>query len=245
VPSHTLSGDASAAKSSWFPSGVARLSSITDSQAERIRGIAERLDSHRKRQMTQRETLTITDVYNLLDKLRSGESISEKEKLVHEKALVFLLKHIHDELDAAVFDAYGWPPDLADDEILRRLVELNQVRADEKKCGIIRWLRPEYQNPDGLHAVSATQTELPIDGEAPGSPATKAEKRPWPRTLPEQAQAVRAVLAEHPAGLTPDRLARLFLRANTKLVSDLLQTFLSPGVGSWSWKPAVVRPMGL
>ena len=31
----------------------------------------------------------------------------------------------HAELDAAVADAYGWPPNLADDEILRRLVRLN------------------------------------------------------------------------------------------------------------------------
>jgi hypothetical protein len=35
------------------------------------------------------------------------------------------LQTAHAELDAAVADAYGWPPDLADDEILRRLVRLN------------------------------------------------------------------------------------------------------------------------
>lgn len=35
------------------------------------------------------------------------------------------LQTVHAELDAAVADAYGWPPDLADDEILRRLVRLN------------------------------------------------------------------------------------------------------------------------
>ena len=35
------------------------------------------------------------------------------------------LQTAHAELDAAVADAYGWPADLADDEILRRLVRLN------------------------------------------------------------------------------------------------------------------------
>jgi len=35
------------------------------------------------------------------------------------------LRTAHAELDAAVADAYGWPPDLADDELLRRLVRLN------------------------------------------------------------------------------------------------------------------------
>ena len=31
----------------------------------------------------------------------------------------------HEKLDAAVFAAYGWPADLADDEILGRLLESN------------------------------------------------------------------------------------------------------------------------
>ena len=35
------------------------------------------------------------------------------------------LRTAHAELDAAAADAYGWPTDLADDEILRRLVRLN------------------------------------------------------------------------------------------------------------------------
>ena len=35
------------------------------------------------------------------------------------------LQTAHAELDATVAAAYGWPPDLADDEILRRLVRLN------------------------------------------------------------------------------------------------------------------------
>jgi type II restriction/modification system DNA methylase subunit YeeA len=35
----------------------------------------------------------------------------------------------HQALDAAVADAYGWPADLADDEILERLFVLNQARA--------------------------------------------------------------------------------------------------------------------
>jgi hypothetical protein len=70
---------------------------------------------------------------------------------------------------------------------------------------------------------------LPIEGDQAESPAPKSEKRPWPKALPEQAQAVRAALAEHPAGLTAEQLARLFLRANTRLVADLLSTLVSLG----------------
>ena len=35
----------------------------------------------------------------------------------------------HKALDAAVFAAYGWPPDLSDEEILARLLALNLERA--------------------------------------------------------------------------------------------------------------------
>ena len=35
----------------------------------------------------------------------------------------------HRKLDAAVFAAYGWPPDLGDEAILERLLALNLERA--------------------------------------------------------------------------------------------------------------------
>ena len=35
----------------------------------------------------------------------------------------------HRKLDEAVLDAYGWPHDLSDDEILARLLALNLERA--------------------------------------------------------------------------------------------------------------------
>jgi hypothetical protein len=44
-----------------------------------------------------------------------------------------------------VAQAYGWPEDLSDADILERLVALNHARAAEEATGHIRWLRPEYQ----------------------------------------------------------------------------------------------------
>jgi len=38
---------------------------------------------------------------------------------------------------------------LPDEETLRRLVALNAKRAEEEKRGLIRWLRPAFQNPKG------------------------------------------------------------------------------------------------
>jgi hypothetical protein len=102
--------------------------------------------------------------------------------------------------------------------------------ADEEKGGLVRWLRPEFQNPGGAQTASTTQTALPIDEQGPEAPAAApAARRPWPRTLPEQAQAVRAALAENPAGLTSDQMARVFLRARTQTVKELLETLVSLG----------------
>ena len=36
---------------------------------------------------------------------------------------------IHKKLATAVFAAYGWPPDLSDDDLLARLLALNVFRA--------------------------------------------------------------------------------------------------------------------
>src|SRR5690606_34934825 len=99
--------------------------------------------------------------YNVLEKLKSVEAASSrfsdkgkqqdaastdsqltpKEKIIHEHGLVSILKQLHDDLDAAVADAYGWPDlsgsngsaDLTDEEILTRLVALNHERTEEEK----------------------------------------------------------------------------------------------------------------
>ena len=109
--------------------------------------IRDQLDAHRKRQQAAHLGLTMTGMYNVLEKLRAGEPLNAKEQTIHEQGLVSVLKQLHDELDAAVFDAYGWPVTLTDEEILERLVALNAERAAEEQRGLIRWLRPEFQNP--------------------------------------------------------------------------------------------------
>lgn len=39
------------------------------------------------------------------------------------------LRLAHERLDRVVLDAYGWPPDLADEQVLERLLALNGARA--------------------------------------------------------------------------------------------------------------------
>src|SRR5690606_10840931 len=147
----------------------------TEEQQDRIRTIAESLDAHRARQLDQHEKLTMIGMYNVLQKLRSGEPLTAAEKKIHEQGLVAVLRDLHDDLDAAVAEAYGWPVDLTDEQILERVVALNKQRAAEEERGIIRYLRPEYQNPD-----AGAQTALEIETEVPVATDGITEKRPWP-----------------------------------------------------------------
>ena len=206
----------------------------TDAQQDRIRRIAEELDAHRKRQQAQHPKLTLTDMYNVLEKLRSGEALTAKERQVHEQGLVSVLKQLHDELDLAVFDAYGWPLTLTDEEILERLVSLNAERAAEEAQGIIRWLRPDYQSPSGLRVTSyelpATQPALLHEtGDEDTRYVTTPTRLPWPARMAEQAQAIRTVLAALDEPATAEQVAARFVDAPVDRVAELLETLVGLG----------------
>jgi len=162
----------------------------TEPQKDRIRDLAERLDVHRK--AAQGRGATITGMYNLLTKLRTGETFTPSEREQHEVAQTEILRQLHDEIDAAVADAYGWPVDLSDQDILANLVALNKERAAEEARGLVRWLRPEYQAPQ-----AAQPTAAPIfDLEPEMALAAKVAVEPvaWPRDLKAQLGALRGVM---------------------------------------------------
>ncbi|MCP5141075.1 MAG: class I SAM-dependent DNA methyltransferase [Gammaproteobacteria bacterium] len=328
-------------------------------QAERIRDLAEQLDAHRKARQAAHPGLTLTAMYNVLDKLRASDGLhlspvdtaadgtppplTDKERTVYEQGLIAILKQLHDELDAAVFAAYGWsdlcrayhptapdghaalcpsyearnlPPvgwakdqrdvpissdgqhpgaratddapdghaalcpsyeagDLptvgwakdqrdvpissdgqhpgasatgnapdghaalcpsyeggdigehiraVDEAVLQRLVDLNAERAAEEARGLVRWLRPDYQNPQGDTAAEQTEAEL-----APTETVAATAKAAWPKDLPAQIQAVRAALQQSPAAVTPVGIARQFKAAPAKKVAELLDTLVALG----------------
>ena len=59
------------------------------------------------------------------------------------------LKQIHDDLDAAVAYAYGWPTDLTDEQILQKLepgIE-SGARAGEEKTRSARRIRGHRNGP--------------------------------------------------------------------------------------------------
>ncbi len=206
----------------------------TGALAERIRSLADQIDAHRKTQLAAHPDATLTATYNVLEKLRSGETLSAKEKVIHEHGLVAVLKSLHDELDAAVLQAYGWSdltmPD-ATDELLMRLVALNAERAAEELSGIVRWLRPDYQ---ATEAAAPTQSDLDVDDDEPQIVATttgaaSAVQRPWPSGLAEQIKAVADAVARSPHPLSLDGIAEQFKsrgrwRDRLPVILDALET---------------------
>ena len=236
----------------------------------RIRSLAEELDAHRKRVQAQ-HGLTLTGIYNVLEKLRAEKPLNAKEKEIHDKGLVSILKQLHDDLDEAVFAAYGWSHlwkmreeaqrgtihdfktgivtqlDLdpegdglttafrafereLDAEILTRLVALNAQRAADEKRGIIHWLRPDYQNPQG---ASSTQGTLALPKAKTAKPKATAKtsktKTPWPKPLAERIRATEQALhaAAHP--VTAITLTQQFSRASSLDIQDILETLVSLG----------------
>ncbi len=215
---------------------------------QRIRDLGERLDSHRKRQQEQHPSITLTGMYNVLEKLRSGEPLTSKEKQIHDQGLVTVLRQIHDELDAAVLEAYGWSDlavetqdfktqdarqEQAREELLSRLVALNHERAAEEKRGLIRWLRPDYQNPasaapqpiqatlagtDPSSSNQKSKINNPQSSISPSSPLT------WPDRLPDQVAILRKLIGAYDKSVAtpdPETLSSLFGRKNKKRTDQI------------------------
>ena len=81
----------------------------------------------------------------MVEKLRAGQPLTAKEQVTHEQGLAAVVLSLHQQLDAAVAEVYGWPTDLPEADILTRLVQLNHQRQQEEDAGTIRYLRPAYQ----------------------------------------------------------------------------------------------------
>jgi hypothetical protein len=201
---------------------------------QRIRELGERLDAHRKRQQELHSSLTLTGMYNVLEKLRTGEALTAKDKEIHDKGLVSILKQIHDDLDVAVLEAYGWAdlagafpladnlarggPDaeVLEQQLLTRLVALNHERAAEEKRGLIRWLRPDFQAPG---AATDQQAEIGLSDDDATPAAAAAVVLDWPAELPAQVVAVRKLLPT--AGQEPEALAACFGRKSKKRIEQI------------------------
>ena len=223
-----------------FPFPVA-----TPEQQKSIRELAEQIDAHRKKQQATYPELTLTGMYNVLEKIRANDTLEERDKTIHSQGLVSILLELHDKLDRAVFDAYGWA-DLAEklvglpgattplpnksefqseaeEVLLCRLVKLNAQRAAEETRGEIRWLRPEYQNPNAVIAPTQVEAEFDFGHD---KTASKTKKQTWPKDMREQISILRNTLGNESMALeeiimrfkTPKTTAPLIISALAALV---------------------------
>lgn len=88
----------------------------SDDQREAISEAARRLHETRQSALDNDPKLTLTALYN--------------------KRPTWL-QHLHEDLDRAVLAAYGWPSDIADEDLLERLLALNLERAAGERQGVV------------------------------------------------------------------------------------------------------------
>lgn len=204
-----------------------------------IRAIAEKIDRHRKKQQSEYSDLKLTDIYNVVEKVRSSEELTDKEKVIHQKGLVSILIELHDDLDKAVFKSYGWD-DLgklligspggttpladksqtqreAEEELMVRLVDLNNKRYNDENGGVINWLRPDFQNSTGLTPVGQTKADLGIVIDPKDEVVVSHS---WPKEMKDQIKLVQLLLNGSP--LTSLELVEKIKRKPNKAVNQVL-----------------------
>ncbi len=231
----------------------------TPTQTSELRDKGEHLDALRKATLADHPKMSMTDIYNVLEKIRAssraersdpgavrlvadGRSsagswiaspaarkdgsaamplpLTAKEEDIKDRCLVLILKELHEEIDRLTAEAYGWPVDLSDDEILARLVALNAERAKEEAAGLVRWLRPEYQIPRFGKAVQAKTGELDLPESVV---AIDAGMPVFPTDAGEAALAVEALLAKAGAPMTAAAIARGFKRGGKRVEQKVVK----------------------
>ncbi|PQJ30171.1 class I SAM-dependent DNA methyltransferase [Rubritalea profundi] len=229
---------------------------------ETLRTLGEQLDAHRKARQAEHPDLTLTGMYNVLEKLRKEEPLTDKDKVIYDHGLVTLLKQIHDDIDDAVVEAYrrsGFQPlsnyldntaksldgsstatpiadrlargdEALEQAILQSLVDLNHERAAEEAQGKIRYLRPDFQDPENTQASTSTQTLETADLKLATKKTKTTSKLKWPKPLPEQVTIIKDLCATH--GTNAETLSQLFGRASKSRhtqIDQILQTLTALG----------------
>ena len=118
---------------------------------------------------------------------------------------------------------------------------LNAERAAEERRGLIRWLRPAFQNPTG--AKAATQEKLATTDEPEEAAPAAATATAWPKKLAEQIAAVRDLLTKGAAEWTVAEAAAAFKNAKKSDVEEVLDSLAALGIlaayearGTRRWK---------
>ena len=210
---------------------------------QKLADVGERLDVFRKERLAEHDFLTMTGLYNVMERLRELEAgadvepLTEKERDIHEAGLVLVLKDMHDAIDRLAFEAYGWEDlgerivgrpgatlpsphksedqEAAEEKLLTCLVALNVERQAEEAKGHVRWLRPDYQIAKlGKKAPKPAEDEQgDLDILVPIAAVSGSPK--WPGEADAQIRLVRELLMKAPAPAAADEIAAAFDGRNT------------------------------
>ena len=195
---------------------------VLGAQRDRIRTMANRLDRHRCDALAGDDRVTMTGMYNVVEKLRANEPLTPKERSVHELAACGVLRDLHDELDALVAEAYGWPWPLDREQILERLVALHDERVREEAAGHVRWLRPDYQVPRFGKDVAAPAATLGLPDETAAPAPAAAAPVPWPADAVGQLTALQQLANAAP--ISVEEAVKRFTGAKRDIVERHLET---------------------
>lgn len=192
----------------------------SDAIRARLRDLGEELDATRKEVQAEHPDLTLTGLYNVLERIRAGTPLDAKDQDVKERGRVLILKDLHDQIDRATADAYGWPHDLSDEQILERLVALNAERAAEEAAGHVRWLRPDYQIPRFAKGAAAKSGRLDL-----GETVVAIDKSlpVFPKDKGEQAMAIHAVLEAAHRPMDAAAVSRAFKGGGKRIEQRVVQ----------------------
>ena len=174
---------------------------------QRLRAAGEALDTHRRRVLDDLPDLTLTGLYNLLDAVRGGQSLTLRRQETARRARVVILRELHDEIDRLIAEAYGWPEGLAEVEMIAALTGLNRVREVEEARGRVCWVRPAFQSD------RAPASPKPLDHPdlRPHQPTGPASRRPaFPKDRYEQPLVIQASLVRELGPVGSHDLARRF-----------------------------------
>ena len=100
--------------------------------------------------------------------------------------------------------------------------------AAEEARGLIRYLRPEFQNPALAAAPKQAEMDVESDDDAPAAKPINKEKITWPKTLPEQVRAVLDVLKSDGTHSSAELVSR-FKGVKAPKLGELLQTLVDMG----------------
>ncbi|WP_332700942.1 class I SAM-dependent DNA methyltransferase [Devosia sp.] len=189
-----------------------------------LRDLGEELDATRKLVLAEHPDLTLTGLYNLIEKVKAGTPLTPAEEDAKQRGRVLILKELHDQIDTLTAQAYGWPADLTDEQILERLVALNAERAKEEAAGHVRWLRPDYQIPRFAKGGAAKTGDLDL-GETvvaidKGLPA-------FPKDRYEQPLAIEAMLSAANRPMDAAELSRGFKRGGKLIEQRVVQVLIT------------------